>query len=97
MNFIAALYNLEHDWRDIVHNSDQLSDKHQQQQTALWELAQTEVAYIKTLKVVTDVSTLISSLPIFMQFMENLKKSIYKGYLLQVECEFLCKFIFLRI
>ncbi|XP_017753946.1 PREDICTED: pleckstrin homology domain-containing family G member 5-like isoform X3 [Eufriesea mexicana] len=50
-----ALYNLEHDWRDIVHNSDQLSEKQQQQQTALWELAQTEVAYIKTLKVVTDL------------------------------------------
>lgn len=47
---------LEQDWRDIVQNSDQLSEKQQQQQTALWELAQTEVAYIKTLKVVTDVS-----------------------------------------
>lgn len=33
-----------------------LSEKHTQQQTALWELAETEVAYIKTLKVVTDVS-----------------------------------------
>ncbi|XP_068984929.1 pleckstrin homology domain-containing family G member 5 isoform X2 [Bombus flavifrons] len=50
-----VLYNLEHDWRDIVQNSDQLSEKQQQQQTALWELAQTEVAYIKTLKVVTDL------------------------------------------
>lgn len=50
-----ALYNLEEDWRDIVQNSDQLSEKQQQQQTALWELAQTEVAYIKTLKVVTDL------------------------------------------
>ncbi|CAK9800487.1 Pleckstrin homology domain-containing family G member 5 [Anthophora quadrimaculata] len=50
-----ALYNLENDWRDIVHNSDQLSERQQQQQTALWELAQTEVAYIKTLKVVTDL------------------------------------------
>lgn len=49
---------LEQDWRDIVQNSDQLSEKQQQQQTALWELAQTEVAYIKTLKVVTDVSIL---------------------------------------
>ncbi|XP_061934218.1 pleckstrin homology domain-containing family G member 5 isoform X1 [Apis cerana] len=49
-----ALY-LEQDWRDIVQNSDQLSEKQQQQQTALWELAQTEVAYIKTLKVVTDL------------------------------------------
>lgn len=54
---ILALY-LEQDWRDIVQNSDQLSEKQQQQQTALWELAQTEVAYIKTLKVVTDVSIL---------------------------------------
>ncbi|XP_015429523.1 PREDICTED: pleckstrin homology domain-containing family G member 5 [Dufourea novaeangliae] len=50
-----ALYSLEEDWRDIVHNSDQLSEKQQQQQTALWELAQTEVAYIRTLKVVTDL------------------------------------------
>ncbi|XP_017794302.1 PREDICTED: pleckstrin homology domain-containing family G member 5 isoform X3 [Habropoda laboriosa] len=50
-----ALYNLENDWRDIVLNSDQLSERQQQQQTALWELAQTEVAYIKTLKVVTDL------------------------------------------
>lgn len=33
-----------------------LSEKQSQQQTALWELAETEVAYIKTLKVVTDVS-----------------------------------------
>ncbi|CAL7939167.1 unnamed protein product [Xylocopa violacea] len=50
-----ALYNLEDDWREIVQNSDQLSEKQQQQQTALWELAQTEVAYIKTLKVVADL------------------------------------------
>lgn len=33
-----------------------LSDRQQQQQTALWELIKTEVAYIKTLNVVTDVS-----------------------------------------
>ncbi|XP_011341265.1 pleckstrin homology domain-containing family G member 5 isoform X3 [Ooceraea biroi] len=50
-----ALYHLENDWHDIVENSDLLSEKQQQQQTALWELAQTEVAYIKTLKVVTDL------------------------------------------
>lgn len=78
MNFIPALYNLEHDWRDLVHNSDQLSEKHQQQQTALWELAQTEVAYIKTLKVVTDVSNLINRIAIFIQFMKNLKNPVCK-------------------
>ncbi|KAH0949766.1 hypothetical protein HN011_005014, partial [Eciton burchellii] len=50
-----ALYRLEDDWRIIVENSELLSEKQQQQQTALWELAATEVAYIKTLKVVTDL------------------------------------------
>ncbi|XP_046594123.1 pleckstrin homology domain-containing family G member 5 [Neodiprion lecontei] len=50
-----GLYALEEDWRDIVEASDRLSEKQQQQQTALWELAQTEVAYIRTLKVVTDL------------------------------------------
>ncbi|XP_011865578.1 PREDICTED: pleckstrin homology domain-containing family G member 5 isoform X2 [Vollenhovia emeryi] len=50
-----ALYNLENDWRDIVENSQMLSEKQSQQQTALWELAETEMAYIKTLKVVTDL------------------------------------------
>ncbi|XP_011498943.1 PREDICTED: pleckstrin homology domain-containing family G member 5-like isoform X2 [Ceratosolen solmsi marchali] len=50
-----VLFSLENDWRNIVENSELLSEKQQQQQTALWELAQTEVAYIKTLKVVTDL------------------------------------------
>lgn len=53
------MYILEEDWRDIVENWDRLSEKQQQQQTALWELAQTEIAYIKTLKVVTDVSYIL--------------------------------------
>ncbi|KAJ8981834.1 hypothetical protein NQ317_004784 [Molorchus minor] len=51
---IDALYKLEDDWRDIIDFSD-LTEKQQQQQTALWELIKTEVAYIKTLKVVTDL------------------------------------------
>lgn len=38
-----------------------MPEKLQQQQAALWELIKTEVAYIKTLKVVTDVSTLSKS------------------------------------
>ncbi|XP_070154087.1 pleckstrin homology domain-containing family G member 5 isoform X6 [Polyergus mexicanus] len=50
-----ALYSLEDDWRNIVENSHLFSEKQTQQQTALWELAETEVAYIKTLKVVTDL------------------------------------------
>ncbi|CAG9814235.1 unnamed protein product, partial [Phaedon cochleariae] len=51
---IDALYKLEDDWHDIIDYSD-LNEKQQQQQTALWELIKTEVAYIKTLKVVTDL------------------------------------------
>ncbi|XP_066258514.1 pleckstrin homology domain-containing family G member 5 isoform X2 [Euwallacea similis] len=52
---IDALYKLEDDWRDIISDYSDLNDRHQQQQTALWELIKTEVAYIKTLKVVTDL------------------------------------------
>jgi len=33
-----------------------LTEKQRQQQNAIWELVQTEVAYIRTLKVITDVS-----------------------------------------
>lgn len=47
--------DLENDWRDIVDNWKILNERQQQQQTALWELAQTEVAYIRTLQVVTNV------------------------------------------
>ncbi|XP_054270419.1 pleckstrin homology domain-containing family G member 5-like isoform X2 [Macrosteles quadrilineatus] len=50
-----ALYNLEEDWRDIVDNAASLPERVQQQQTAVWELVHTEVAYIHTLKVVTDL------------------------------------------
>ncbi|KAH0550338.1 hypothetical protein KQX54_018779 [Cotesia glomerata] len=49
------IYSLEEDWQDIVESWDCLTEKQQQQQTALWELAQTELAYIKTLKVVADL------------------------------------------
>lgn len=78
LHFIAALYNLEDDWRNIVYNSDQLSEKQQQQQTALWELAQTEVAYIKTLKVVTDVST--SHKYLSANSVESLRPSCYRNF-----------------
>lgn len=43
-----------------------LTERQIHQQTALWELIKTEVAYIKTLKVVTDVSDLLFiQLPFF--------------------------------
>ncbi len=34
-----------------------LPERQRQQQNAIWELVQTEVAYIRTLKVITDVRT----------------------------------------
>ncbi|XP_039280848.1 pleckstrin homology domain-containing family G member 5 isoform X3 [Nilaparvata lugens] len=49
-----ALYNLEEDWRYAVKDVFTLGEKIQQQQTAIWELIQTELAYIRSLKVVND-------------------------------------------
>ena len=54
--YFSALYSLEEDWTDIVENSNSLDEKTRSQQTALWELVETEVAYIRTLKVIQDVS-----------------------------------------
>ena len=51
-----ALYSLEEDWTEIVRNAHMLSEKARSQQQALWELVETEVAYIRTLKVIQDVS-----------------------------------------
>ncbi|XP_067005921.2 pleckstrin homology domain-containing family G member 5 isoform X2 [Anabrus simplex] len=50
-----SLFNLEEDWQDIVAHPDELPERQRHQQTAIWELVQTEVAYIRTLKVVTDL------------------------------------------
>ena len=53
-----ALYSLEDNWTDIVERSAGLSERLKAQQTALWELISTELAYIRTLKVIQDVSSL---------------------------------------
>jgi hypothetical protein len=50
------LYELEDDWKSVVTSADELNEKHRQQQTAIWELLSTEIAYIRTLKVITNVS-----------------------------------------
>ncbi|CAG9760898.1 unnamed protein product [Ceutorhynchus assimilis] len=52
---IDALYKLEDDWREIDVDYSDISEKQQHQQTVFWELIKTEVAYIKTLKVVKDL------------------------------------------
>ena len=51
-----ALYSLEDNWTDIVEKSAGLSERLKAQQTALWELISTELAFIRTLKVIQDVS-----------------------------------------
>lgn len=44
---------------DRYYTLTDMPERLQQQQTALWELIKTEVAYIRTLKVVTDVSNFL--------------------------------------
>lgn len=48
-------YYMEPDWRLIVENDDQLPARVQSQNEAIWELLQTEVFYIRRLKVIKDV------------------------------------------
>lgn len=50
-----ALYSLEDDWTEIVEGSSGLSERLKSQQTALWELISTELANIRTLKVIQDL------------------------------------------
>ena len=60
----SALYSLEEDWTDVVGHESALGldEKTRSQQTALWELVETEVAYIRTLKVIQDVSKIYVSI-----------------------------------
>ena len=48
---------LEDSWRTLVEGQDQLDERQEQQQSAIWELVETEATYIHMLKVITDVST----------------------------------------
>nr|XP_027198898.1 uncharacterized protein LOC113793122 isoform X2 [Dermatophagoides pteronyssinus] len=52
---VDSYYYLEPEWRSIVDNADQLSARIQSQNEAIWELLQTEVFYIRRLKVINDV------------------------------------------
>ncbi|KAJ9582072.1 hypothetical protein L9F63_003574, partial [Diploptera punctata] len=50
-----GMYDLEEDWQCVVKCVGELNEKQRQQQTAIWELLATEVAYIRTLKVITNL------------------------------------------
>ena len=67
------MYSLEEDWTEIVRNAHMLSEKARSQQQALWELVETEVAYIRTLKVIQDVS--YSNGNLVMSFLPILNKN----------------------
>jgi hypothetical protein len=62
--FFVPLSSLEEDWKLIVMDWTLLPERQRQQQNAIWELVQTEVAYLRTLKVITDVSLIRSIAPI---------------------------------
>lgn len=53
-SFESKFY-LEPEWRSIVQNADQLPGRVQSQNEAIWELLQTELFYIRRLKVINDI------------------------------------------
>ncbi|KAK8729243.1 hypothetical protein OTU49_008702 [Cherax quadricarinatus] len=46
---------VEDSWRTLVEGHDQLDERQEQQQSAIWELVETEATYIHMLKVITDL------------------------------------------
>ncbi|XP_068251164.1 LOW QUALITY PROTEIN: uncharacterized protein [Palaemon carinicauda] len=46
---------VEDSWRVLVEGHEQLDDRQEQQQSAIWELVETEATYIHMLKVITDL------------------------------------------
>ncbi|XP_076308557.1 pleckstrin homology domain-containing family G member 5-like [Tachypleus tridentatus] len=48
-------YRLEPSWKDIVENWATLSERMKAQQNAIWELIQTEIFFIKRLKVIIEL------------------------------------------
>ncbi len=57
---LGALYSLEEDWTDVVGaaRAKAMGERQRAQQTAIWEMVTTEVAYIRTIRVIQDVSQL---------------------------------------
>ncbi|CAI2335912.1 unnamed protein product [Caenorhabditis sp. 36 PRJEB53466] len=55
-------YKLEKDWREIVKDYQNLSEKRIKQQEAIWEIVATEHRYIKLLRYLTDLSFYLTSL-----------------------------------
>lgn len=48
-------FRLEDNWRSLVDNPDSFPKRVRNQQDAIWELISTEVSYLRTLKVITEL------------------------------------------
>lgn len=51
----TAINTIEEDWRLIISNWNDLSYRSKQQQSAIWELVESEAVYIRTLELLIDV------------------------------------------
>ncbi|XP_035705213.1 pleckstrin homology domain-containing family G member 5 isoform X4 [Folsomia candida] len=52
---LESINSLEADWRPIVERWGDLTYRAKQQQSAIWELVESEVLYLKTLELLTDL------------------------------------------
>ncbi|XP_052284286.1 uncharacterized protein LOC127880865 isoform X3 [Dreissena polymorpha] len=48
-------FSIESDWREIVTNSQDFTKRQKDQQEAIWELLQTELQYIRSIRVISDL------------------------------------------
>ncbi|XP_052759637.1 pleckstrin homology domain-containing family G member 5-like isoform X2 [Mya arenaria] len=55
IQFDDETFSIENDWREIVGNSQDLTKRQQDQQEAIWELLQTELQYIRSTRVISDL------------------------------------------
>uniref|UniRef100_A0A2C9LFF6 DH domain-containing protein n=1 Tax=Biomphalaria glabrata TaxID=6526 RepID=A0A2C9LFF6_BIOGL len=54
-HFDESMFIMELNWRLLVDGDESLTKKQQEHQEAIWELLQTEVYYIKQIRVIIDV------------------------------------------
>lgn len=50
---------LETSWKDVITETENITDRQRVQQEAIWELLSTEITFIKDIKIVIDVSDFI--------------------------------------
>ncbi|GAB1606572.1 pleckstrin homology domain-containing family G member 5-like [Argonauta hians] len=63
----SSLLEIENSWRDIVRNASDLPKQIQSQQEVIWELLSTEITYIESLQVITNL---------FMSCLQNIQREL---------------------